>query len=116
MRCHTIPFLVVLLWCIIQVNATISSDELLVTQVPYTNNMIANPFVKREQNYKTHRIYRRGRGKNKVYRKNKKVDCYKKQCPLFLKPCPKECPLSCGYVDSPDPCCPLLGKAVCPTH
>ncbi|KAI8970023.1 hypothetical protein BDF20DRAFT_826333, partial [Mycotypha africana] len=46
----------------------------------------------------------------------RKKDCSQVVCALKLKPCPKACPLSCGYIDSPDPCCPLLGKPVCPKH
>ncbi|KAI8095637.1 hypothetical protein BDF21DRAFT_353389 [Thamnidium elegans] len=41
-------------------------------------------------------------------------NCAKKVCKLVLKPCPKDCPQTCGYIDSPDPCCPLLGVPTCP--
>ncbi|CAO3646170.1 unnamed protein product [Mucor hiemalis] len=58
--------------------------------------------------------------KNKKKNKNKKKkyskDCKKRSCPLVLKPCPKDCPMSCGYINSPDPCCPLLGKPSCPDY
>lgn len=54
--------------------------------------------------------------KKKKNKKKYSKDCKKRTCPLVLKPCPKDCPMSCGYIDSPDPCCPLLGKPSCPDY
>ncbi|KAG2213538.1 hypothetical protein INT47_009212, partial [Mucor saturninus] len=48
--------------------------------------------------------------------KKKRRDCRNRVCSLYLKKCPKACPQSCGYLNSPDPCCPLLGKPTCPDY
>ncbi|CAO3689248.1 unnamed protein product [Rhizopus stolonifer] len=49
----------------------------------------------------------------KVYNKRAKLDCSDFACATVINPCPKECPESCEYHDSPNPCCPLLGTPVC---
>jgi hypothetical protein len=42
---------------------------------------------------------RKSNHKNKNKKKNKKSsDCSKRSCPMKLKPCPKDCPQSCGYL------------------
>ncbi|KAL9547994.1 hypothetical protein PS6_006836 [Mucor atramentarius] len=59
----------------------------------------------------------KSKSKKKSKSKSKKSsDCSKRSCPMKLKPCPKDCPQSCGYLNSPDPCCPLLGKPTCPDY
>ncbi|KAI9267095.1 hypothetical protein EDC94DRAFT_692333 [Helicostylum pulchrum] len=71
---------------------------------PNSNNV---PYMQEKPNFLIKRESRR-------YIRRSSKNCAKKMCSLNLKPCPKDCPQSCGYIDSPDPCCPLLGTPSCP--
>ncbi|KAI9361775.1 hypothetical protein BD770DRAFT_470493 [Pilaira anomala] len=61
----------------------------------------------------TNSLVKRGSIKSQ---KRAHTDCRNRRCSFQLEPCPKECKYSCGYMDSPDPCCPLLGTPTCPEY
>ncbi|KAG2191909.1 hypothetical protein INT46_006791 [Mucor plumbeus] len=81
--------------------------DLIALSVDRHSKNVASFLIKRKSNHKN---------KNKKKNKKKSSDCSKRSCPMKLKPCPKDCPQSCGYLDSSDPCCPLLGKPTCPDY
>ncbi|KAI8052572.1 uncharacterized protein B0P05DRAFT_561991 [Gilbertella persicaria] len=70
--------------------------------------------INQQSNTNIHLIKRRSKPKKSSHKN--KTDCSKRACSLKLKPCPKKCPQSCGYINSPDSCCPLLGTPVCPKY
>ncbi|EPB84131.1 hypothetical protein HMPREF1544_09119 [Mucor circinelloides 1006PhL] len=84
--------------------------DMIVSSVDRHSRNVASFLVKRKSHSKSKK-------KSKSKSKSKKSsDCSKRSCPMKLKPCPKDCPQSCGYLNSPDPCCPLLGKPTCPDY
>ncbi|KAL0136339.1 hypothetical protein V8B55DRAFT_1579461 [Mucor lusitanicus] len=88
--------------------------DMIVSSVDRHSKNVASFLIKRRSHSKSKS---KNKKKTKSKGKSKKSsDCSKRSCPLKLKPCPKDCPQSCGYLDSPDPCCPLLGKPTCPDY
>ncbi|KAI8371315.1 hypothetical protein EDC96DRAFT_502152 [Choanephora cucurbitarum] len=108
MKFDHISFLLTLLWCTMHVVVLANPSDSTEPVLPRSKRMV----TKRESSYEAHRFLRR----SNAYQRKTGNACYQRQCALILKPCPKECPQSCGYVNSPDPCCPLLGTAICPKH
>ncbi|KAK4511306.1 uncharacterized protein ATC70_012521 [Mucor velutinosus] len=104
----TIFLLVITAFLIESSNALSHPLDMIVSSVDRHSRNVASFLVKRRSHSKS---------KNKTKSKSKKSsDCSKRYCSMKLKPCPKDCPQSCGYLDSPDPCCPLLGKPTCPDY
>ncbi|KAI7906594.1 uncharacterized protein BX663DRAFT_497028 [Cokeromyces recurvatus] len=89
-------------------NGLSHSVDLITSDVERHEKNIANYLVKRKSNDN------KKKKSNTKKHKSSSEDCRNVSCALKLQPCPKACPQTCGYLNSPNPCCPLLGKPTCP--
>ncbi|KAI9480510.1 MAG: hypothetical protein EXX96DRAFT_183568 [Benjaminiella poitrasii] len=107
---YTILFIALVSLYFTTVNAFSHPLDLILSDAERHQSNIANFLVKRRAN--DHK--KKKSNTKKVSKKRKSGNCSNARCPLKLQACPKACPQTCGYLNSPDPCCPLLGKPTCP--